>query len=173
MAYLKSAFGAVNGYNGNDQVPSGDDEFLLQKIHDRFPGGIHFMKSRDVLVSTVPKGTLMAFIQQRLRWLSKWRLRSSIWLRIASVYAFVDFVSIFLMAWGVIAGWWSLWPIALLIGARWLAEALYLNAATHFLEIYGCRRYFPVVSFMYPFYVLLLGFGSIFGRYSWKGRSYS
>ncbi len=173
MAYLKSAFHSVNGYEGNDTVPSGDDEFLLQKIFEQFPGQVHFIKSRDVLVCTYPKGTIGGFIQQRLRWLSKWRLRSNWWLKVASVYAFVDFVSIFLMVYGVAVGWWSWLPVIVLIGLRWLAEARYLQATSRFLGIARCRLYFPVVSFVYPFYVLLLGFGSIFGKYSWKGRSYS
>ncbi|MEM9324820.1 MAG: glycosyltransferase [Bacteroidota bacterium] len=173
MAYSKRAFLAVNGYTGNESVPSGDDEFLLQKIHDQYPGEVHFMKSKDVLVSTSPKVTVGGFIQQRLRWLSKWRLHSSLWLKVASVYAFIDFISIFFMVYGIVAGWWPWLPVVLLIALRWLAEGRYLLAASHFLEISQCKRYWPVVSFVYPFYVLLLGFGSIFGRYSWKGRSYS
>src|SRR5690606_26866381 len=32
LAYEKDAFLLVNGFAGNEQVPSGDDEFLLHKI---------------------------------------------------------------------------------------------------------------------------------------------
>jgi hypothetical protein len=35
MAYRRRVFTEVKGYNGNDSIPSGDDEFLLLKVASR------------------------------------------------------------------------------------------------------------------------------------------
>ena len=48
MAYKKAAFLEVEGYRGNEEIPSGDDEFLLQKIAKRYPGRVGFLKSAGV-----------------------------------------------------------------------------------------------------------------------------
>jgi poly-beta-1,6-N-acetyl-D-glucosamine synthase len=42
LAYRKHVFEEVKGYEGNVHVPSGDDEFLMRKIHKKFPEGILF-----------------------------------------------------------------------------------------------------------------------------------
>ncbi len=54
LAFLRSAFLEVKGYDGNLDIPSGDDEFLMRKIDRRFPGSIRFQPSEDSVVETRP-----------------------------------------------------------------------------------------------------------------------
>ena len=42
LAYRRAAFEAVGGYADNAHLASGDDEFLLHKIHAAFPGTAAF-----------------------------------------------------------------------------------------------------------------------------------
>ena len=77
LAYRKVTFEAVKGYEGNLHVASGDDEFLMRKIVDRYPGSVSFMAPAEVVVSTQPQPDVASFLQQRLRWASKWRFNSS------------------------------------------------------------------------------------------------
>ena len=71
LAYTKMAFEAVNGFEGIDNIASGDDMLLMHKIAERFPGKIAFIKSPEVIVKTAPMPDLRSFLNQRIRWASK------------------------------------------------------------------------------------------------------
>ena len=71
LAYEKAAYRAVNGFVGIDQLASGDDMLLMQKIIRQFPGSVGYLKSRAACTFTRAQPDLNSFISQRLRWASK------------------------------------------------------------------------------------------------------
>lgn len=71
FAYRKDVFYEVGGFKGIDDLASGDDELLLQKVAVLYPGRIGFLKSSEAIVYTHAKHTLKEFLQQRRRWASK------------------------------------------------------------------------------------------------------
>lgn len=71
LAYEREVFYAVDGFKGIDQLASGDDMLLMQKVALQFPGSLGFLKSRDAIVLTHAKPTIKSFIYQRIRWASK------------------------------------------------------------------------------------------------------
>ena len=171
MAYEKLVFNEVGGYEGNEEIPTGDDEFLLQKISKQFPGQIHFLKSRDAIVRTKPKDSLGSFFQQRIRWVSKWKYNLNRVIRLSSVFVFIDFGSVLIVPFFLQSAWeWKL--LALTISLRWLAELVYLLRTSRFFQISRPYSYILFLSIIYPAYAFLIGIASIFGRYSWKGRKY-
>ncbi|MGC4021809.1 MAG: glycosyltransferase family 2 protein, partial [Cyclobacteriaceae bacterium] len=76
LSFRKKTFLAVNGYEGNEHVASGDDEFLMRKVNATFPNSIEALDS-DSIVRTYPQPAASDFIQQRFRWASKWKVNSS------------------------------------------------------------------------------------------------
>jgi hypothetical protein len=48
LAYKKSLFQELNGFQGNDTIASGDD-VLLQKAIAQFPDRVHYVKSKATL----------------------------------------------------------------------------------------------------------------------------
>lgn len=172
MAYRKDIFQEVEGYKGNEQLPSGDDEFLLQKVFARYPDRVRFMKSPTAIVETAPKHSVKEFIQQRLRWMSKSRFYNGILIRLSLIFTYLDFVSVFVIVGAVLMGYAPWWVGLLILSVRWMSESWYLIGPARFLSIPRNPLHMWTVSFIYPFYVLFLGFASIFGSYSWKGRRY-
>ncbi len=73
FAYRRRMFTAVSGFEGNEGVQSGDDEFLLHKIVYREGGDARFTAQAEAVVRTASAPTLRAFLQQRIRWASKGR----------------------------------------------------------------------------------------------------
>ena len=73
LSYRRASFAAVGGYAGNAQVASGDDEFLLHKLHAAFPEGIRFLRDEQAIVRTAAQPTLRQLLRQRVRWASKWQ----------------------------------------------------------------------------------------------------
>ncbi len=172
MSYRKKAFIEVGGYEGNENVPTGDDEFLMQKIFKQFRGGIDFIKSSDAIVQTVPKESLSSLISQRIRWTSKWKFHKSSFIRISAVLGFFDFVIGFLLL-GLLFVQDNRVIIGILVISRWVSEWVYLVVSARFSKISVPFYIYPMVSVIYPLYAVFLGFASIFGNYSWKGRKYT
>src|SRR5690606_24593279 len=62
MAYRRSAFISVGGYEGNINHLSGDDVFLLMKITRMFgPASFQFTSRKDTLVKTKPLFDISSF----------------------------------------------------------------------------------------------------------------
>ena len=174
LAYYRSVFQAVGGYEGNRQTASGDDMFLIQKVAARYPGRIAFLKNADAAVRTEAKPDWHSFVQQRLRWgtknagLPEWPVR-------------LILLAVFLFCWSI---WINL--IALLCsGGRTdltylLVFQAYIKITFDWMLLREMCRYFKrrellnwfVPSFLlHTLYIPLVGTASLFYRnYVWKGR---
>lgn len=71
LCYRKEAFESVGGFQGIDQLASGDDVLLIEKFMNQYPGQVHFLKSTRALVMTRSCPTWKALWAQRVRWVSK------------------------------------------------------------------------------------------------------
>ncbi len=173
MAFDKNAFREVGGYSGNAHVPSGDDEFLLQKMAERFPGRISFLKSPNAIVSTRACKSWHQFVQQRKRWAGKWRLHQGVVNRLSAVLVFVFYLllSLALFIPMLMPGQSILlFSIALLIKA--VADYRFLSPVFHFLKKPLSLWVFLLLELVYPFYVLFFAFAANVGSFTWKERSY-
>ena len=71
LAYKKSLFQELKGFEGNDSIASGDDVFLLQKALTKFPDKVHYLKSENTIVTTKALDDWKSLFYQRVRWASK------------------------------------------------------------------------------------------------------
>jgi cellulose synthase/poly-beta-1,6-N-acetylglucosamine synthase-like glycosyltransferase len=169
MAYRKEAFLLVEGYAGNEHIASGDDEFLLQKIAKKFPGKVSFVKNRESIVQTDAKDQLSELLNQRTRWTGKWKAHQSFWIRFSAIMAFLDALAGLMLFFLLFVN--VLWALLLII-FRIFAEGLYLGKIYRFFDRRLRLVDLLLISAIYPLYVFILGFASVFGRYNWKGRVY-
>jgi cellulose synthase/poly-beta-1,6-N-acetylglucosamine synthase-like glycosyltransferase len=71
LAYEREVFFEVDGFKGIDQLASGDDMLLMQKVALKYPDRIGYLKNTEATVFTFAKETVKSFINQRVRWASK------------------------------------------------------------------------------------------------------
>jgi len=171
LAYRKEAFQKVNGYEGNRDFASGDDEFLLKKIHKMYgKEACFYLSSPDILVITKPEPNWQALINQRVRWASKWKAHFSLSHAMSAAGVFLmqliwigSIFLIFLGGRGVLA-----------FGLVWLikvfAEKLSLGKVLKNLDKQQSNLSIFQTSFVHPFYVLRVGIGALNGKFTWKGR---
>jgi len=170
LAFLRSAFLEVKGYDGNLDIPSGDDEFLMRKIDRRFPGSIRFQPSGDSVVETRPTESIKAFVGQRLRWAGKWKRSGSQLSQLTAVFIFV-FQTSFLVLWfAPLGNWISGYFTLFLILGKMIFEYTFLFQVGTFLRVKPRLFHFLVLQFLYPFYVIFIGLASLFTSPEWKGR---
>jgi cellulose synthase/poly-beta-1,6-N-acetylglucosamine synthase-like glycosyltransferase len=170
LAYRRAAFAGVDGFRGNEAVPSGDDEFLLHKIHAAFPGSVRFLQSPEAIVRTAAQPTLRQLLWQRVRWASKWRhYQAAAPQRLAVLVLLANLtfpIGLGLWLAGTPAGWLALLAWALKIGA----DVLFLRPVLAFLGRPRWVRWVPVLQLAYAPYALATGLLGLRGGYVWKGR---
>jgi len=172
MAYRKEAFLEVEGFAGSDHIASGDDQFVLKKIRDRFPSSVFLLNSDDALVSAAPQPTFSSFVQQRLRWAGKWRSGLSVAGKVAAV-SIVAIQCFVLMAWWMILEG-SVYPsVVLLLGVKMLLEYILISSVPTRSNKRASAGTFFILQFFYPPYVVLIGILSNFVGFVWKGRRHS
>ena len=170
LAYEKKAFLEVNGFEGIDNIASGDDMLLMHKIWMQFPGRVHYLKSREAVVVTQPVTTWKDFFYQRIRWASKATFYDDkrIFWALLLVYLFnLSFLALLL------AGFWSyvLWIylVALLL-AKTIVELPFVYSIAKFFDKQSLLRYFLFFQPLHVAYTILVGCLGQFGNYEWKGR---
>lgn len=172
LAFSKTAFQEVGGYKDNLFLPTGDDEFLLYAMMTNYPNSVQFLKKKTAIVRTEAHHTLKDFINQRTRWVSKWRFNKSVKLRINAMLYTIDFLIYFFT---FIATFIGLVPFSFLLTVvlvRFFSLIPYALSTYRFLG--GKRFYVPylIMQILYPTYIIFISCKANFGKYTWKGRRY-
>jgi biofilm PGA synthesis N-glycosyltransferase PgaC len=172
LAYEKAAFFAVNGYSGNEQIASGDDEFLMHKIGTLFPGQISFLKVSSAVVYTSAKENIRDFIAQRVRWASKWRFYQN---KSAQVLALLVFGTNFLLLLGFVGwliGFLSLGNFIIPYLIKTCADLVFLTIILRFLRREKYLFFTLPLQLFYAPYVIYCALAGLNGQYDWKGRTF-
>ena len=170
LAYRKDIFYEVGGFKGIDDLASGDDELLLQKVAARYPGRIAFLKRRDAIVYTHAKPTLKAFLQQRRRWASK-----SVKYKDKKIVALVVGIWLFNLSLLLNAGlgFYNIYffkVFLLQISLKFLFEVSFLLPVVTFLKRPGLIFLMILLAPLHVIYFLYIGLMGNARKYEWKGR---
>ncbi len=170
LAFLKSAYLEVNGYEGNEDIPSGDDEFLMRKIAARWRDSIRFMDDQKAIVSTPALASFPEWISQRLRWAGKWKYNSSIITKTVALFVIGFHLSFLVFVGLTLSGQFDWRWLALFWGTKMLIEATFLIPVSKTLQLGWRWIPFFILQFTYSLYVVVIGILSQVKGYQWKGR---
>lgn len=171
LSFRKDVFDEVDGYSGNIDVPSGDDEFLMHKIKAKYPKGIVFAGNPEAVVVTAPSKSLNEFVQQRIRWAGKWKHNLSLTSMLLAFFIFLFQTSTIALPILMLLNQIDPQVGVFLLVAKMLVEYIFLKGVSSFLWIPWRWSAFAILQVLYPFYVVLIGLLSNFLSFSWKGRT--
>jgi poly-beta-1,6-N-acetyl-D-glucosamine synthase len=172
LAYRKSAFLSVNGYDLNSHHLSGDDEFLLKKINRHYGGESSvYLPSVENLVLTKPLKNVSELLNQRIRWAGKWKIHRDLSHALAAVSSFLiqlvwlgSFILLGLGAWGI-------FTFAIVWIGKIFSERFALGKVLKELKVEFSLLDFLKTGIIHPFYVIFVAIGSVRGKFTWRGRS--
>lgn len=188
LAYRKEVFEEIGGYAGNENLASGDDMFLVQKVAARWPGGVAFLKSHGATVFTEAAPDFPSFWNQRLRWgtknaaIANWPMRLSlllvfifcwsIWVNLAmAIISATGFLPIHTHSAvvGVPANNFQVFLFQIAIKA--VFDYLFLSEMCSFFKRKELLRWFLPSFLLHTAYIPIIGTASLFfKKYNWKGR---
>ena len=170
LAYKREVFYELKGFQGIDELASGDDELFLHKVASVYPDGIGFCKSRDATVNTHAKSDLKEFIQQRKRWASKSTKYKN---KIIVVIGVSVWIFNFMIFFSSILGFFNpyFWYLGLIsICIKAFAEMTILIPLCSFANRSKLLWYVPILTVLHMFYIMYIGIAGNSGKYNWKGR---
>jgi cellulose synthase/poly-beta-1,6-N-acetylglucosamine synthase-like glycosyltransferase len=171
IAYRKEIFKNLHGFEGQLHISSGDDGFLMQKIHRKTNYNVKFCLNRRAVVKTKSLDTIGQFYNQRKRWASK------------SIYypdkkLITKLVLIFLFYFGLIVQFFSGFLFSnkffILLTAslvlKFLLEFLILKRGKEILFPRLELKYFLFTELFQIPYIIISSISGLFGDFTWKGR---
>jgi cellulose synthase/poly-beta-1,6-N-acetylglucosamine synthase-like glycosyltransferase len=172
LAYKKTLFNTLKGFDGNTNIASGDDIFLLEKAMKKGPQKVHYLKSLHVAVSTIPETNFKNLISQRLRWAAKTSNYSNLFGKLTGISVlFMNALVICLImitAVGIVHPKILVYSFLIKFGMDFL---LLFKTVRFFNQEHYLLSYF-FSSILYPFFCVFIAFTSIFRGYEWKGRTF-
>ena len=172
LAYKKDVFNAVSGFEGNSHIASGDDVFLLEKILKTDKDAVHYVKSKDISVSTNPESNFKSLKSQRVRWASKTSSYNRLFSKLtALVVLFMNALLVCL----------PLLYFSGIVSVKVIIYTCVIKFLIDFLLIFKTARFFDQAHYLpsyflscllYPFFSIYIALLSIFKGYRWKDRAY-
>jgi len=168
LAYRKSLFNNINGFQGINQYASGDDDLLLQKIIKQSKYKAVFAPDYSSIVSTHANHNLKDFLQQRIRWASKSRTYPLPIL----VFEIIIYLYFLLLLFSIPFIFISIFPLLFLL----------IKLILDFILIkIGCKKinrplpvlHFLLANFFQMSYILIVSIAGLFGKFKWKNRLYA
>jgi len=166
LAYTKSLFEELNGFEGNNKIASGDDVFLLQKAIAAFPEKVHYLKSANTIISTKPLDNWKTLFYQRVRWASKTNSYQSSFGKIIGLIVFFGNLALIISIFTL-----NFWFLTLCFCAKFCIDAILISKTNSFLGIK--TKSLLLGSILYPFFSTTVALYTLIGKYEWKGRNFS
>ena len=172
LAYKKDLFKKLNGFDGNTNIASGDDVFLLEKAIKHNPEKVRFLKSEEVIVKTKPQQDFANLLSQRIRWAAKTSSYNNWFGKLAGLIVLMMNASLVCSL---------LFVLITLLDAKILGYIFIIKFSIDFLLIYKTARFFNqevylssylISSLLYPFFSVYVATISVFKGYKWKGNYY-
>ncbi len=171
VAYLRNAYIKVSGFEGNESIASGDDEFLMHKIVAEFSAeAVVFCKNEDAIVETKTADAWSVFYNQRKRWAGKWEHYRLKYVQAAALFVFGFHLTLLISSILVLINQLDWYYLLLLWGTKALFDYFYLKSVARFLSIDFKKSIFISAVLIYPLYVVGFGLISRLGSYTWKER---
>lgn len=173
LSFKKDIFFAVNGYESNNHLASGDDIFLIKKVLEKYPDSLGFMKSQKGVVLTQPEVTWKGLFQQRKRWATKASYVKDFGVIFVQAWVFLwVLLTGLLLASGILTShiWVFLTGVSMLV-IKIIADYLFLNYLARYFSQPEVMRAFIASSLVYAAHILLSGLFAVLPlKYVWKGR---
>ncbi|MCF7807729.1 MAG: glycosyltransferase [Candidatus Marinimicrobia bacterium] len=166
LAYRRTAFTSIGGYNAVSDKITGDDIYLVQTIPKRTGLNAHFNADPNNFVETAAQESFGSFINQRIRWSSDSRgmERDDPLFFTFLLSAFLSNLMILLT---VFTG--NLGPAFWIpVSAKFLLEGLVLSLAARKFKFWSLFKLYPVWFMLQPIYITYVGLMGLRGKFTWK-----
>ncbi len=171
LAFRKSVYNKLGGYQDQLHLSSGEDELLMQKIASETDFFVKFCWKKQTVVFTQPNISLNDFFQQRKRWASKglFYKNNSLIIRLILIYLF--YLSLILqIILSIFVSHIFIFCLIVCLISKFLLEYVIITKGIDFLFNRRLLKYFLFSEIFQIIYITIAGIVGIFGKFKWKER---
>ncbi len=173
LAYQKELFLQLNGFEGNNNIASGDDIFLFEKFIKNNSKNVQFLKAKEAIVQTFPVKTLKDLVHQRVRWAAKSANYQLGFGKLVGSIVFLTNFSLLIFSFLAIFQQAPYQQFLLFFTIKLLLDfILFYKTSSFFHQQKAMYQWFFPSSLLYPFFSVFVVLKSIFFNYQWKGRRF-
>ena len=164
IAYRRSDFDKIDGFNPVADKVSGDDFYLVQAISKI--SKTKYNTNPGSFVKTKPSESVSKFISQRIRWASNTKkLFNTDYLFLLFLFTNL-FTNTILLLSLLLKSYWQFLPA--LFGIKFLFDTIVLFYGSKFFKTEIKINTYLLWFFLQPIYTPVLGIFSMFGKFRWK-----
>ncbi len=172
FAYKKTLFEELNGFEGNTEMASGDDIFLLEKAVKKHPKQVQYLKCEHAIVFTKAQPTWDSLVSQRVRWAAKTSAYNNWFGKITGLIVLLMNTLVILLGLLTILGAFNLKSFIYLVIIKFNIDFFLIYKSAMFFNQKSVLRSFIIGFLFYPFFSVYVAFVSVFSNYKWKGRTF-
>jgi cellulose synthase/poly-beta-1,6-N-acetylglucosamine synthase-like glycosyltransferase len=170
FAYKASTFNNLSGFEGNTNIASGDDIFLLEKIAKTHPKQLHYLKCEHAIVKTKSQPSWNALFSQRVRWSAKTSNYNNWFGKVTGLVVLL--INLLIIIHVILA-------CLDILNIKILFYILVIKFSIDFFLIYKSAAFFnkkhilktyALGFIIYPFFSVYVAISSMLLGYKWKGR---
>ncbi len=170
LAYRKKIFYEVHGFEGINDIKTGDDDLFLQKVVAQTKWKIAFSTDTDTIIHSKPALSIKHFFSQRSRWASK----STRFGYKKHAFFLVSFYVYFLLLTLIpFLGWSNPFLMIVWAGSFFLkivADWIFIKKFINIFRLQHWLKYFIPTDFFQIIYTLITAFSGFFFDVRWKER---
>ncbi len=170
LAFKKSAYESVNGYESHLRITSGEDIFLMEDIKKLNPKGVHYLLMRELIGKTQPQNTLKSLLNQRVRWAYKAKYNSNKLNLFAGLIITTANILILALLVAILKKSVIIPYLSIFVFAKCVFDFLLLFLASDFLGRIKYIWWLIPFECVYWLYTLVVGTASVFYKPYWKEK---
>lgn len=172
FAYQKELFKSLHGFEGNTNIASGDDIFLLEKVVKNYPEKLHYLKSEHAIITTKTQPNWNSLISQRLRWTSKTSAYNNWFAKLTGLVVLLMNALLITLYLLTIIGVFKLKSLLYILVIKFNIDFYLIYKSASFFNQKEVLRFYIFGFILYPFFSVYIAVLSVFKSYKWKGRSF-
>ncbi|TYA53068.1 glycosyltransferase family 2 protein [Formosa maritima] len=172
LAYKKDVFKILNGFEGNNDIASGDDVFLLQKAIKKHPKSVLFLKAKKAIVLTKSQPNFKSLISQRVRWASKTTHYKNSFGKLTGFVVLLMNTALVSSILLTLFNAFSFKYLLITFTIKIIIDYMLLFKTTSFFNQKYLLKSYLISSIFYPFFSVYIVIISLFPNYKWKNRRY-
>jgi cellulose synthase/poly-beta-1,6-N-acetylglucosamine synthase-like glycosyltransferase len=171
LCYKKKSFYEVNGFDGNLQIASGDDVFLMQKMQQQSLN-ITYQTNSQASVLTIPPKSWKLLLRQRIRWAAKTTAYKNNASQLTAMIVFSTNLFLTILFFGSLFNLLPWKAFFVLFFIKFNLDFIVLFKTAKFYREEKMLKSYGLSAFIHPPFIVLCAFFSFFKQYEWKGRGF-
>ena len=172
FGYKKSIFNEVNGFEGNTNIASGDDIFLLEKITKKHPKHVHYLKCKRAIIKTQSQPNWADLLSQRVRWAAKTSTYNNWFGKLTGLAVLLMNALIVIVLMLSCIGVLNFKFLLYILVIKFNIDFFLIYKAASFFNQKNILKNYTLGFLIYPFFSIYIAFISSFSGYKWKGRDF-